>query len=54
MSNQTKVRFRTYDLATQVRKSWGEDWKKPETGYEFSNGRKFNDTGNKGGPYRPS
>lgn len=55
MSNPTqKVKTREYDLATQVRKEWGEEWKKPEVVYEFGNGRKFIDTGTRGGPYRTS
>ena len=54
MSNPTqKVKFRDYDLATQDRKQWGEEWNKPEVAYEFT-GRKFNDTGKNGGPYKPS
>ena len=29
------------DLGAEVRKMWGPNWNKPETSYEFSNGRKF-------------
>ena len=44
-------RTRTIDYGAQVRKVWGDEWHKKETAYEFSNGRKFNDPGNVGGPY---
>lgn len=43
--------FRTINYGAQVRKIWGDEWHKKEVGYEFSNGRKFNDPGNAGGPY---
>lgn len=43
--------FRTLDWGALVRKEWGDSWHKPEIGYEFSNGRKFNDPGASGGPY---
>ena len=33
--------FRTLDLGAEVRRIWGPNWNKPETAYEFSNGRKF-------------
>lgn len=33
--------FREIDLSAEVRKLWGANWNKPETAYEFSNGRKF-------------
>jgi len=29
------------DWNAEVRKVWGPNWNKPETAYEFSNGRKF-------------
>lgn len=38
------VTTRTIDYAAWVRKLWGKDWNKPEIGYEFSNGRTFEDT----------
>ena len=42
---------RTFDLAALVRKAWGDEWLKKEVVYEFSNGRKFEDSGVNGGPY---
>lgn len=39
--NETPVKFRDIDLGSEVRKSWGEKYNKPEVSYEFSNGRKF-------------
>lgn len=41
------------DYAALVRKQEGEDWNKPEVAYEFSKGRKFNDSGSNGGIYTP-
>lgn len=38
------VTTRTIDYAAWVRKLWGKEWNKPETVYEFSNGRKFEST----------
>lgn len=35
------VKFTTLDLSAEVKKMWGPQWGKPETAYEFSNGRKF-------------
>lgn len=35
------VTTRRIDLGAEARKAWGKDWAKPETEYEFSNGRKF-------------
>ena len=32
---------RIIDLKTLVVKAWGDQWLKPESVYEFSNGRKF-------------
>lgn len=43
--------FRTINYGAQVKKLWGDEWHKKETGYEFSNGRKFDDPGVSGGPY---
>ncbi len=49
------VKFRDYDLASLARKAWGEEWNKPDIGYEFSNGRKFDNTDRRGGgPYGTS
>jgi hypothetical protein len=39
-----KVQSRDIDYAALVRRLWGKDWNKPEIGYEFSNGRKFDET----------
>lgn len=33
--------MREVDLSAEIRKIWGPEWNKPETSYEFSNGRKF-------------
>lgn len=35
------VTTREIDLGALVRKALGKDYNKPETEYEFSNGRKF-------------
>lgn len=32
---------REIDWSALVRQRWGKDWNKPETAYEFSDGRKF-------------
>lgn len=39
------------DLKSLVLKEWGKKWAEPETAYQFSNGRKFDDSGVNGGPY---
>jgi hypothetical protein len=31
-------------IREMAQKAWGKDWAKPEPGYEFSNGRKFDDS----------
>ena len=46
------VTTRTLSWAEMVRKAWGKEWTKPDPGYEFSNGRKFDDKKD-GGPYTP-
>jgi hypothetical protein len=33
-----------FDYAALVRKQWGKEWNKKDTAYEFSNGRKFDQT----------
>ena len=33
--------FREVNLSAEIKKIWGVEWNKPETSYEFSNGRKF-------------
>lgn len=49
-----KPTVRHYDFAALVRETWGEQYHKPEPGYEFSNERKFDDSGPHGGIYDPS
>jgi len=51
MATTPPVTTKPIDYAALVRKVEGEDYKKKETAYEFSNGRKFEDTGSNGGPY---
>ena len=46
------VRTKPLDYAALVKRAEGKDWGKPEPAYEWSNGRKFDDTGSNGGPYR--
>ena len=43
-TNPPKVVTRPVDYAALVRKVEGEEFKKPEPSYEFSNGRNFNST----------
>ena len=38
---ENKVNFREINLSAEIKKIWGPEWNKPETSYEFSNGRKF-------------
>lgn len=33
--------FREIDMNAEARRALGSTWNKPETAYEFSNGRKF-------------
>ena len=42
---------RSFDWGSLVRKAWGDEWLKKDTGYEFSNGRKFDVSEPNGGPY---
>ena len=46
-----EVQTRTIDYAAWVRKLWGKEWNKPDTAYEFSNDRKFEDTTEQGGSF---
>ena len=46
------VRTKPLDYAALVKRTWGKEWGAPEPAYEFSGGRKFDDTGSNGGPYR--
>lgn len=43
---------KTINWKTLVQKYWGKKWGEKEVVYQFSNGRKFVDTGTNGGPYR--
>ena len=43
----------THDYGNIVRRQWGAEWSKREIVYEFSNGRKFQDSFTQGGPYGP-
>jgi hypothetical protein len=49
-SREALVKTRTLSWKELVQKKWGKDWTKPDPGYEFSNGRKF-ETPKQGGPY---
>lgn len=44
MAEENRVQTRDIDYAAWVRKLWGKEWNKPEIVYEFSNGRKFEET----------
>lgn len=46
------VRVKTFTMLELARKSWGKDWTKPDPGYEFTGGSKF-ETPQSGGPYAP-
>lgn len=43
--------LRVIDWGAAVRKAWGDAWSQPEIAYEWSNARKFEDSGANGGPY---
>ncbi len=47
------VTFRKIDYRGAVIREWGVDWSKRDIVYEFSNGRKFQDSAQNGGPYGP-
>jgi hypothetical protein len=49
--NEQLVKTRTLNWKELVLKRWGKDWAKPDPGYEFPNGRKF-ETPQNGGPYQ--
>lgn len=42
---------RIVDFGALVKQSWGDDWRKKDIAYEFSNGRKFAASEPNGGPY---
>lgn len=44
--------MQTKNWGAMVRRSWGDDWHKPEVSYRFGNGRTFNDSGPTGAFYR--
>lgn len=50
--NQNEQLVKTRDVSWKdlVQKKWGKEYTKPDPGYEFSNGRKF-ETPKEGGPY---
>jgi hypothetical protein len=48
---ENKVQSRDIDYSSLVRRQWGKEYKKPDTAYEFSNGRKFEDTTEQGGSF---
>lgn len=57
MTQPTTPQVQTRELSWKelCQKSWGRDWNKPDTAYEFSGGRKFESTDSKqGGPYSPT
>lgn len=54
MSNPIPVVTKPLDYAQLVRQLWGDQYNKSEVAYEFSNGRKFEDSGSNGGPYEQS
>ena len=47
------VSSRQIDYGGLVIREWGTEWSKREVVYEFSNGRKFQDSFTQGGPYGP-
>lgn len=52
---QTRVLTKTIDYAALVKKQQGEEQRKPETVYQFSNGKEFKSTDDKEtGIYRRS
>lgn len=51
-STTPKPGSRLIDWSAEVRKSWGDEYNKPDTAYQFSNGREFKSTdGMRGGIY---
>jgi hypothetical protein len=48
--NENRVHTKNLNWRELVQKQWGKDYAKPDPGYEFSNGRKF-ETPKTGGPY---
>lgn len=54
MANPPPVVTKPIDFAALVRKVLGEEYNKKDVVYEFSNDRKFEDSGSNGGIYKPS
>ena len=50
-TNPPPVTTKPIDFGALVRKVLGKDMNKKEIVYEFSNDRKFEDSGSNGGPY---
>lgn len=48
--NSQRVQTKEIDWKQLVLQRWGKEYAKPDPGYEFSNGTKF-DTPTNGGPY---
>lgn len=46
--------FKVIDLSAEAKKAWGPEWNKPETSYEFSSGRKFEERTEDAGIYQTS
>lgn len=42
---------RTVDFGALVKQQWGDDWRKKDVAYRFSNDRKFAASEPNGGPY---
>jgi len=53
-NNQTNIpKIRHYSWLALVQQSWGGEWTKRDIAYEFSDGRKFEDSGAHSGIYDP-
>ena len=51
MAQSNAPTIRHYDYAALIRELWGEGWGKPDVAYEFSNDRKYDDSGAHSGIY---
>lgn len=45
---------RSLDWGALVREAWGDEWGVPDVVYEWSNGRRFFDSGAQAGIYDPT
>jgi hypothetical protein len=45
--------YKIINWLAEVMKMWGEEWREPETVYQFSNDREFKDSGSNHGIYTP-